>query len=184
MKVDPMQILAKLSALYNIPVNWVTPPFEGLENFDYGLRKALDPEFDWQEFGHTLLKQTPEKTFLIAEGTFELKFALFHVPDEVDTVLMIGPWTTGPRSEKARQWAKKHLGEAGDAAVQEYYNGVRVLQSDGFTAALYAVASVMMAGGVRIRSGSNRSRNFCRSCSIRIPGILQNRPLSGISRSP
>lgn len=147
MKVDPLQILAKLSALYNIPVNRVTPPFEGLENFDYGLRKALDPEFDWQEFGYTLLKQTPEKTFLIAEGTFELKFALFHVPDEVDTVLMIGPWTTGPRSEKARQWAKKHLGEAGNAAVQEYYNGVRVLQSDGFTAALYAVASVMMSDG-------------------------------------
>lgn len=40
----------------------VTPPFAGLENFDYGLRKALDPEFDWQEFGYTLLKHTPEET--------------------------------------------------------------------------------------------------------------------------
>ena len=56
MNVDPLQVLSKLAAVYNIPACRVTPPFAGLENFDYGLRKALDPEFDWQEFGYTLLK--------------------------------------------------------------------------------------------------------------------------------
>ena len=96
MNVDPLQVLSKLAAVYNIPACRVTPPFAGLENFDYGLRKALDPEFDWQEFGYTLLKHTPEQTLLIVEGTFELKFALFRVPDEKDTVFMIGPWTDGP----------------------------------------------------------------------------------------
>lgn len=96
MNVDPLQVLSKLAAVYNIPACRVIPPFAGLENFDYGLRKALDPEFDWQEFGYTLLKHTPEQTLLIAEGTFELKFALFRVPDEKDTVFMIGPWTDGP----------------------------------------------------------------------------------------
>ena len=75
MNVDPLQVLSKLAAVYNIPACRVTPPFAGLENFDYGLRKALDPEFDWQEFGYTLLKHTPEQTLLIAEGTFELKLA-------------------------------------------------------------------------------------------------------------
>lgn len=96
MNVDPLQVLSKLAAVYNIPACRVTPPFAGLENFDYGLRKALDPEFDWQEFGYTLLKHTPEETLLTAEGTFELKFALFRVPDEKDTVFLIGPWTDGP----------------------------------------------------------------------------------------
>ena len=48
MNVDPLQVLSKLAAVYNIPACRVTPPFAGLENFDYGLRKALDPEFDWQ----------------------------------------------------------------------------------------------------------------------------------------
>ncbi len=47
MNVDPLQVLSKLAAVYNIPACRVTPPFAGLENFDYGLRKALDPEFDW-----------------------------------------------------------------------------------------------------------------------------------------
>lgn len=144
MNVDPLQVLAKLSAVYNIPACRVTPPFAGLENFDYGLRKALDPEFDWQEFGYTLLKHTPEQTLLIAEGTFELKFALFRVPDEKDTVFMIGPWTDGPRSEDSRRWAQKNLGKAGDEAVQEYYNGVHTLSGDDFATAIYAVVSVML----------------------------------------
>ena len=117
MNVDPLQVLSKLAAVYNIPACRVTPPFAGLENFDYGLRKALDPEFDWQEFGYTLLKHTPEQTLLIAEGTFELKFALFRVPDERDTVFMIGPWTDGSRSEDSRRWVQKNLGKAEDEAV-------------------------------------------------------------------
>lgn len=144
MNVDPLQVLTKLAAVYNIPTCRVTPPFTGLENFDYGLRKALDPEFDWQEFGYTLLKHTPEETLLTAEGTFELKFALFRVPDEKDTVFLIGPWTDGPRSEESRRWTQKYLGMAGNEAVQEYYNGVHTLSNNDFVAAIYAVVSVLM----------------------------------------
>lgn len=143
MQVDPLRVITQLAALYSIPVRRVKPPFEGLENFDYGLRKALDPAFDWQEFGQTLLAHTPENTLLLAEGTFELHFALFRVPDEKDTVFLIGPWTSGPRSEKAREWAIHHVGEAGDQAVQEYYNGVRILENDNFVMALSSVLMVM-----------------------------------------
>lgn len=55
MQVDPLQVLTRIMAAQNINSMRVTPPFEGLENFDYGLRKALDPYFDWQEFGNLLL---------------------------------------------------------------------------------------------------------------------------------
>ena len=75
MRVDPLQILTKLAAVQNIPTRRVTPPFEGLEEFDYGLRRSLDPQFDWQEFGQLLLDSTPENTLLLVEGTFELHFA-------------------------------------------------------------------------------------------------------------
>ena len=68
MNVDPLQVLSKLAAVYNIPACRVTPPFAGLENFDYGLRKALDPEFDWQEFGYILLKHTKFGTYLYSIG--------------------------------------------------------------------------------------------------------------------
>lgn len=35
-------------------------PFTGLEDFDYGLRKALDPQFDWETFGKLLIENTAE----------------------------------------------------------------------------------------------------------------------------
>lgn len=143
MQVDPLQVLTRLAAAYNIPARRVKPPFDGLEDFDYGLRKALDPEFDWQEFGRTLLRCTPEKTLLIAEGTFELQFALFRVPDETDTVFMLGPWTNGPRSERSHRWAQRYIGEKGDQAIQEYYNGVCILADDSFSTAVYATVSVL-----------------------------------------
>ena len=66
MRVDPLQVLTKLAAAQNIPTRRVTPPFDGLEEFDYGLRRSLDPQFDWQEFGRLLLEQTPAQTLLFA----------------------------------------------------------------------------------------------------------------------
>lgn len=143
MQVDPLQVLTRLAAAYNIPSRRVTPPFEGLEEFDYGLRKALDPEFDWQELGRMIIDNTPPNTLVVGEGTFELNFAVFRVPDEEDTVFLIGPWTNGPRSEKSHAWVRKYIGEAGEAAVQEYYNGVHILQPGDFISSIFAVVSVM-----------------------------------------
>lgn len=47
MQVDLLQTIRKLMATHDLQLTLVTPPFEGLENFDYGLRNALDPVFDW-----------------------------------------------------------------------------------------------------------------------------------------
>ena len=152
MRVDPLQILTKLAAVQNIPTRRVTPPFEGLEEFDYGLRRSLDPQFDWQEFGQLLLDSTPENTLLLVEGTFELHFALFRIPDEKNTVFLIGPWTVGPRTQSARKWVRRYLGEAGEAAVQEYYNGVKILEASDFYGALRVVVDTMFGCTVRCRS--------------------------------
>ena len=92
MQADLLDVLTRLASASNIRCMRVTPPFDGLDQFDYGLRKALDPYFDWQEFGSLLLQSTPPNTLLFAEGTFELQFALFRIPDEENAVFMIGPW--------------------------------------------------------------------------------------------
>lgn len=143
MRVDPLQVLTKLAAAQNIPTRRVTPPFEGLDEFDYGLRRSLDPQFDWQEFGQLLLDNTPEQTLLFVEGTFELHFALFRIPDEENTVFLVGPWTLGQRSEKSRKWVKRHLGVAGESAVQEYYNGVKVLGANDFYSTIRVLVGMM-----------------------------------------
>ena len=143
MRVDPLQVLTKPAAAQNIPTRRVTPPFEGLDEFDYGLRRSLDPQFDWQEFGQLLLDNTPEQTLLFVEGTFELHFALFRIPDEENTVFLVGPWTFGQRSEKSRKWVKRHLGVAGESAVQEYYNGVKVLGANDFYSTIRVLVGMM-----------------------------------------
>lgn len=127
------------------------PAFEGLEEFDYGLRRSLDPQFDWQEFGQLLLDSTPENTLLLVEGTFELHFALFRIPDEKNTVFLIGPWTVGPRTPSARKWVRRYLGEAGEAAVQEYYNGVKILEASDFYGALRVVVDTMFGCTVPVQ---------------------------------
>lgn len=143
MQADLLDVLTRLASASNIRCMRVTPPFDGLDQFDYGLRKALDPYFDWQEFGSLLLQSTPPNTLLFAEGTFELQFALFRIPDEENAVFMIGPWATAERSEKSRSWARRHIGEKGDDAVQSYYSGVRILSGSGFQASIVAVVSMM-----------------------------------------
>lgn len=143
MQADLLDVLTRLASASNIRCMRVTPPFDGLDQFDYGLRKALDPYFDWQEFGSLLLQSTPPNTLLFAEGTFELQFALFRIPDEENAVFMIGPWATAERSEKSRSWARRHIGEKGNDAVQSYYNGVRILSGSGFQASIVAVVSMM-----------------------------------------
>lgn len=127
------------------------PTLEGLEEFDYGLRRSLDPQFDWQEFGQLLLDSTPENTLLLVEGTFELHFALFRIPDEKNTVFLIGPWTVGPRTQSARKWVRRYLGEAGEAAVQEYYNGVKILEASDFYGALRVVVDTMFGCTVPVQ---------------------------------
>lgn len=47
MQVDLMQLIRKMMAARNIQVTVAKAPFDGLETFDYGLRRALDPVFDW-----------------------------------------------------------------------------------------------------------------------------------------
>ncbi|MDD6320266.1 MAG: hypothetical protein PUA63_05330, partial [Oscillospiraceae bacterium] len=147
MQLDALETLTQVMAAYTVNVRRVAEPFEGLENFDYGLRKALDPQFDWQGFGHLLMESVPENTLVYAEGTFELHFAMFRIPDEENTLFLIGPWSEGPRSKEQIDWTLRMIGPEGEAAVQDYYNGVRIIQDRNFMATINALVGMMMPEG-------------------------------------
>lgn len=147
MQIDCAAMIEKLMSIHNIQTTRVTPPFDGLDKFDYGLRRALDPMFDWPAFGQSLLDATPPRAIVLAEGVFELHFALFRLPDEPDTVYCIGPWRTGPRSQKAIQWAQRHLDQRCNAAIEEYYNGVRVLETNILNSELYTLLGLADPSG-------------------------------------
>ena len=147
MRVEISRVLEKIAGAMNVGLTRVTPPFEGIENFDYGLRRALDAEFDWQGFGRQLLEQTPKKTLVFAQGVFELRFALFLAPDEKDTLYCLGPWADGPRSEGSVKWCEKYLDEKAQKVVEEYYNRVRQLEDNSIKTALFAVISLAFPEG-------------------------------------
>ena len=44
-------VLKRLATGYDIKCLRVAAPLCRLDDFDYGLRKALDPQFDWETFG-------------------------------------------------------------------------------------------------------------------------------------
>ncbi len=147
MKVEISRVLEKLAGSMNIGLTRVTPPFAGIDNFDYGLRRALDAEFDWPGFGRQLLGQTPEKTLVFAQGVFELRFALFLAPDEKDTLYCFGPWADGPRSSQSLAWCEKYLDEKAQRVVEEYYNRVRQVEDNTIKTSLFAVVSLAFPEG-------------------------------------
>ena len=147
MKVEISRVLEKLAGSMNIGLTRVTPPFAGIDNFDYGLRRALDAEFDWPGFGRQLLDQVPEKTLVFAQGVFELRFALFLAPDEQDTLYCIGPWADGPRSSQSLAWCEKYLDEKAQRVVEEYYNRVRQVEDNTIKTSLFAVVSLAFPEG-------------------------------------
>lgn len=57
----------------------------------------------------------------------------------------------GPRTPSARKWVRRYLGEAGEAAVQEYYNGVKILEASDFYGALRVVVDTMFGCTVPVQ---------------------------------
>lgn len=55
------------------------------------------------------------------------------------------------RTPSARKWVRRYLGEAGEAAVQEYYNGVKILEASDFYGALRVVVDTMFGCTVPVQ---------------------------------
>ena len=144
MQIDPLKMLERIASAHNMITERVKAPFEGLEVFDYGLRKALEPDYDWQKLGQEILDCTPEHTLLFAEGVFGMIYMLFRIPDETDSVFMMGPWVMNPRTPENREWVVRNYGEKTDEAIQYYYDGIRVLNDESFYATLIAMVGTIM----------------------------------------
>ena len=147
MNVEFSRVLEKLTSAQNLGLTKMTPPFDGIENFDYGLRRALDPAFDWKAFGDMLLHQVPAQTLVFARGVFELRFAFFLMPDEENVLYCVGPWAEGPRSPESIAWCRTYLDEKAQRVVEEYHNRVRQIDDITIKSTLFAVISLLYPEG-------------------------------------
>lgn len=124
MQVDLIQALTNYLAVFNIQVICVTPPFEGLDHFDYGLRKEIDPMFDWEAFGNHLLQAQKPATLTLAQDTFGAWYGTFALPDQKNSVVLIGPWRYGKRRTEQVQWAEQYLPPKAIKSVEAYYDTI------------------------------------------------------------
>lgn len=142
MQVDWLQAIKKLMTTMNIQTLQTAAPFTELKRFDYGLRNALDPVFDWEDFGNLLLQEVQPNTLLLAEDNFDLHYAMFLPPDNTDSLVVIGPWRTSERSDPQMEYLTLLLGEEAAKAVQEYYNGVLLVEEAPLVSGLLALVSM------------------------------------------
>lgn len=68
----------------------VQPPFAGLESFDNGLRKTLNPQFDFAAFGRELYEKVPLQTIIQTHDEFNCIYGVVR-PRENTPVYLVGP---------------------------------------------------------------------------------------------
>lgn len=143
MQVDLIEVLKTYLAVFNILVLRVTPPFDGLKDFDYGLRREIDPMFDWQDFGAQLIQSQQPSTLTLAEDTFGARYATFSPPGEEQTVILMGPWRGERRTEEQIAWAQRHLTPEGAAAVESYYDAIPQVREQTVISSIAALVEML-----------------------------------------
>lgn len=112
LKVEISRVLEKLTSAQNLGLTKMTPPFEGIENFDYGLRRALDAAFDWKAFGDMLLHQIPARTLVFARGGLSCGLRCFSprtkkTPSTASAPGRRGPGPRNPSPGARPIWTKR-----------------------------------------------------------------------------
>lgn len=143
MQIDFVQALKNYLSVFNISVWRVSPPFEELVDSDYGLRRAIDPMFDWEDFGKMLLQTQRPNTLIVAEDVFGVRYGTFPFPSQPDTAYLIGPWRGLQRTPEQVVWAQRHLGPQGAATIQSYYDAVPQLDESIILGSIVALVSML-----------------------------------------
>ncbi|MGN0643604.1 helix-turn-helix domain-containing protein [Gemmiger sp.] len=148
MQVDLIEAVKHYLAVFSVPLRPITPPYEELVDFDYGLRRALDPQFDWEDFGRLLLEEDKSPcTLTITEDIFGARYGLFPAPHNPSLRYIAGPWRGTNRTPEQVVWANRYLGPEGAAAVQCYYASIPQLEESTVVGSMAALVSMLYPAG-------------------------------------
>lgn len=125
---DDYSSLIKLTTVIDKMLLIVTGPrYEGLENFDYGLRHLLNPAFDFSALGRTISKAVECDALLCAEDNLGLHYIIFHPKAEAEVLAIIGPFRLeGNQTKKAEvpAWISKQM-------LNAFYDRVFCIEDEG-----------------------------------------------------
>lgn len=119
-------VYGTLAQTHNFHFTAIKPPFSGLENFDHGIRKQLIPEFDFCAFGSQLLEIVPTDVFVLTQDEFQCSYALFKLPDVLDTVYLCGPVIRSRMTEETKRRIQKQYGSQNLKKVSAILQNIRM----------------------------------------------------------
>ncbi len=128
--LDFYRTLKNLLELMDIQVLHTKPPFIELENFDYGLRKSLDPFFNWQDLGQILQDHIPANTMMLTQDCFGINYILFRLSSEDTGFYIVGPWAHSEDTNNHMNSLIKQVSEDSRQAVIEYFNEIRTIPAN------------------------------------------------------
>ena len=143
MQLDLETVLTVMAESYHFNFTVVKPPFAGLENFDSGLRRILDPGFDFPEFGRQLLEKTPFNTFITTRDELNCLYLLFRLPEQEQKLYLFGPVVRNVLTDGLARQVIGQYGEDTLGRLAALYQGIHISHtSDGrnFLHALHAAA--------------------------------------------
>lgn len=125
---DDYSSLIKLTTVIDKMLLIVTgPQYEGLENFDYGLRHLLNPALDFSALGRTMSKAVERDALLCTEDNLGLHYIIFHPKAEAEVLAIVGPFRLeGNQMEKAEvpAWISKQM-------LNAFYDRVSCIEDEG-----------------------------------------------------
>ena len=133
MQIDLIDALQRVLAVHELQLTPLAEPFDQLHRFDYGLRDALDPQFDWDAMGRALLETTPERALLLMEGTFGMRYFIFRLPDEGDRAYIVGPWRSAASREQLQknlEWFGVRTSQQMRDIVENFYSGIYLMEDE------------------------------------------------------
>ena len=92
MKVDVSIVLKQLLASYNVPVHVINEKLDNMEDMDFGFRKRIDKDFNWEYAVNKTLKYMNEATLYVSEDMLGALFAFIKVSNEDNLFISIGPF--------------------------------------------------------------------------------------------
>ena len=147
MQIDFLEALKNYLGVFNIAVHRVSPPYEELVDFDLGLRRTLDPQFDSRQTGEQLLRDAVPNTLSVFEDRFGARYGMFPAPcgpdQKVETVFLFGPWRGEQRSPEQTVWARHSLGAESAALAQRYYALIPQVEEQTVIGSVAALVSML-----------------------------------------
>lgn len=88
--MDLETIIGIMAKSYHFRLTVIEPPFSCLADFDFGLRRVLEPHFDFETFGKDIYRRLPSGVLVLTTDEFNCSYALVR-PGGQTPVYLLGP---------------------------------------------------------------------------------------------